>query len=177
MTQEVVNLPVSGMTCANCVAAVERNIKKVDGVETANVNLSSERATIEFDPNLSGLVDFLARIERAGYGVASGEADLLVQRMSDDNDARRLESVLSELEGVIEAQVIFTTERARVQYIPTILSQTDIRLAITDAGFETVNTGGDVEDAERLARENWRASASAILSQVSIPDCQSRASV
>jgi Cu+-exporting ATPase len=73
--------------------------------------------------------------------------------MSDDNDARRLESVLSELEGVIEAQVIFTTERARVQYIPTILSQTDIRRAITDAGFETVNTGGDVEDAERLARE------------------------
>ena len=37
-------LPITGMTCANCVAAVERNIKKVDGVQVANVNLSSERA-------------------------------------------------------------------------------------------------------------------------------------
>ena len=46
-------LPITGMTCANCVASVERNIKKVDGVRAANVNLSSERATVEFDPNLA----------------------------------------------------------------------------------------------------------------------------
>ena len=43
-------LPVTGMTCANCVATVERNLKKVDGVQMAVVNLSSERATVEFDP-------------------------------------------------------------------------------------------------------------------------------
>ena len=77
-------LPITGMTCANCVAAVERNIKKVDGVQVANVNLSSERATVEFDPSLSDLEDFLAKIERAGFGVATGEADLLIQRMSDE---------------------------------------------------------------------------------------------
>jgi len=47
-------LPITGMTCANCVASVERNLKKLDGVETAVVNLSSERATVEFDPLLSG---------------------------------------------------------------------------------------------------------------------------
>ena len=146
-------LPITGMTCANCVAAVERNIKKVDGVQVANVNLSSERAMIEFDPTLTGLDDFLAKIERAGYGVATGEADLLIQRMSDDNDARRLEKALSELDGVLEAQVNFTTERARIQYIPTIVSQADLRRAVASAGFEAVETGGEAEDAEALARE------------------------
>ncbi len=146
-------LPITGMTCANCVAAVERNIKKADGVQVANVNLSSERATVEFDPTLSGLDDFLARIERAGFGVATGEADLLIQRMSDDNDARRLEKSLSEIDGVLEAAVNFTTERARVQYIPTIVSQAELRRAVTAAGFTAVETGGEAEDAEALARE------------------------
>ena len=49
-------LPITGMTCANCVATVERNLKKVDGVQTAVVNLSSERATVEFNPALTGLL-------------------------------------------------------------------------------------------------------------------------
>jgi Cu+-exporting ATPase len=132
---------------------VERNIKKVDGVQVANVNLSSERATVEFDPTLSGLDDFLARIERAGYGIATGEADLLIQRMSDDNDARRLEKALGELDGVLEAVVNFTTERARVRYIPTIISQVELRRAATTAGFEAVETGAEAEDAEALVRE------------------------
>ena len=51
------------------------------------------------------LEQLIGRIERAGYGVASGEADLLIRRMSDDNDARRLEKALAGLEGVLEAQV------------------------------------------------------------------------
>lgn len=42
-------LPITGMTCANCVATVERNLKKMDGVKSAVVNLSSERASVEFD--------------------------------------------------------------------------------------------------------------------------------
>ena len=84
-------LPITGMTCANCVAAVERNLKKVDGVESASVNLSSERATVVFDPHLSDIDNLVARVHRAGYGIASGEANLLIRRMSDDSDARRLE--------------------------------------------------------------------------------------
>ena len=101
-------LPITGMTCANCVATVERNLKKVDGVQIANVNLSSERATVEYDPSLAGLDDLIARVQRAGYGVATGEADLLIQRLSDDNDARRLEKALVSLDGVLEASVNFT---------------------------------------------------------------------
>ncbi len=57
------------------------------------------------------------------------------------------------LEGVLEAQVSFATERARVRYIPTVVSQADLRRAVAAAGFEAVETGGEAEDAERLARE------------------------
>jgi P-type Cu+ transporter len=154
-------LPITGMTCANCVATVERNLKKLDGVQNAVVNLSSERATVDFDASKLNLMDFIARVDRAGYGVASGEADLIIKRLSDDNDARRLEKALSNLDGVLEAQVAYASEKARVKYIPTIVTQAELRRAVASAGFEAVELGGDVEDAEAKAREHeineqWR---------------------
>ena len=147
-------LPITGMTCANCVATVERNLKKVNGVENAVVNLSSERATVQFDPSLSALPDLIARVERAGYGVATGEADLVIKRLADDNDARRLEKALQKIDGVLEAQVTFTTEKARVKYVPTVVSQAEIRAAVSKSGFEALELGGDAEDAEAVARQH-----------------------
>lgn len=147
-------LPITGMTCANCVATVERNLKKLDGVDNAVVNLSSERATVDFDASKLGLGDFIARVNRAGYGVATGEADLVIKRLSDDNDARRLEKALTKLDGVLEAQVTFTTEKARVKYVPTIISQAELRRAVSAAGFEAMELGGAAEDAEAMAREH-----------------------
>ena len=147
-------LPITGMTCANCVATVERNLKKLEGMNTAVVNLSSERATVEFDSTKLGLVDMIARVQRAGYGVATGEAELIIKRLSDDNDARRLERVLLNLEGVLEAQVAYVTEKARIKYVPTIIMQAELRRAVANAGLEAVELGGEAEDAEAAAREH-----------------------
>src|SRR5512140_3777209 len=94
-------LPITGMTCANCVVTIERNLKKLDGVQTAVVNLSSERGTIEYDPSALTLRDIVARVESVGYGIATGDADLGVKRLSDANDATRLERSLAKLEGVL----------------------------------------------------------------------------
>jgi Cu+-exporting ATPase len=148
-----VTLPITGMTCANCVATVERNLKKVNGVQQASVNLSSERATVEFDPALTGMGALIERVQRAGYDIAVGEADLLVHRMSDNNDALRLEKALSKIDGVIEAHVNFAAEHAQVRYVPTVVSQAEIRRAVSAAGFEPVETGDNAEDAERKARQ------------------------
>ncbi len=147
-------LPITGMTCANCVATVERNLKKLDGMQSAVVNLSSERATVDFEPSKLALADVIARVNRAGYGVATGEADLVIKRLSDDNDARRLEKVLAKLDGVLEVQVIFTSEKARVKYVPTIITQAELRRAVSSAGFEAMELGGQAEDAEAAAREH-----------------------
>lgn len=155
------SVPITGMTCANCVASVERNIKKVEGVNGAIVNLSTERASFEFDADQTDLSTVIARIERAGYGIALGEADFAIQRMSDDNDARRLERELQGIEGVTEASVLFASERARISYVPTVVSQAELRRAVKASGFEAVELGGNTEDAEAAARERevseqWR---------------------
>ena len=147
-------LPITGMTCANCVATVERNLKKDKGVTVANVNLSSERATIEYNPEISKLGNLIERVNKAGYGIATGEADLLIKRMSDDNDARRIEKAVNKIEGVLEASVSLTSEHAKIKYIPTIVSQAELRRVIKSSGFEVVETGSNTEDAEQLARQH-----------------------
>jgi Cu+-exporting ATPase len=155
MSQEKqVILPITGMTCANCVATVERNLKKDKGVKVASVNLSSERATVAYDPELSKLENLIERVNKAGYGVATGEANLLIKRMSDDSDARRIEKAINKIEGVLNVSVSITTEQAKIRYIPTLVSQVDLRRVIKSSGFEVVETGTDSEDAEQLARQH-----------------------
>jgi Cu+-exporting ATPase len=146
-------LPVTGMTCANCVATVERSLKKQPGVVSASVNLASERASVSYDPASATLPVLVARVERAGYGIATGEAELIVKNLSDYNDARRLEKKLLGLEGVLKVGVSLATNKVLVSYIPTVLSQHEVRKAITQAGFEAIELGGEAEDVEGQARE------------------------
>ena len=148
-----ITLPVTGMTCTNCAATIERNLKKLPGVETANINLANERAAVAFDPEQLSQTDIIDRIEYVGYGVATARAELPIRGLSDNNDARVLEHALDRLEGVLSASVNYGTERASVAYIPTLVSQGDIRRAAKTTGFEAVEVVGDLQDAERAARE------------------------
>ena len=145
-------LPITGMYCANCVSTIERNLKKVHGVRQAAVNLASERAIVEYDPDEARVEEMVARIQRAGYGVASGVLDIPLKRLADDNDARRLARALENTAGVLEIHASLPTESVRVKYVPTILSQADVRGAIFKAGFEPLEAAGEDEDVEGKAR-------------------------
>jgi Cu+-exporting ATPase len=78
-TQEQINLPVLGITCANCATTIERNAKKAAGVEMVRVNLSTERVHVRYDPQQTTPLAIIERIERAGYRVirAGPAGDLL----------------------------------------------------------------------------------------------------
>ena len=70
-----IELPLTGMTCANCAMNIERALnKKVTGVVSASVNFASERASIEYVPAVSSVDDIIAAIEKAGYGAIAPEA-------------------------------------------------------------------------------------------------------
>jgi Cu+-exporting ATPase len=88
-------LPVTGMTCANCAATVERTLRKSPGVETATVNFASERVTVRFDPRVISVDGLLSAVERAGYGLlavddlAAAEEAEAIARRSEIADQRR----------------------------------------------------------------------------------------
>ncbi len=151
-TKQII-LPIKGMTCANCVATIERNLKKIDGVQETAVNLSSERATVGFDPEKAGVPDFISRIQKAGYDVAYAEGEFLIPRLTDPGDARRLEKTIVEMEGIIEANVNIAIGKVFVRYVPTLHSYLEIRNQIKRSGIEVEVVGDLKEDAEAKARE------------------------
>jgi Cu+-exporting ATPase len=70
---ERVDLPVSGMTCAACARSIERNLANTPGVDRASVNLATNTATVEFDPGIAQVRDFVGAIEELGFGVPEKE--------------------------------------------------------------------------------------------------------
>ncbi len=153
--QHQVTLPILGMTCANCVATVEKSLSKTEGVQEAQVNLSSERATVRFNPDKASVADLVKHIQDAGYEVAVGDASLQLEGSIDPTDALTLEKSLNQIEGVIYAQVNPANGKLTVRYIPTIVSQNELRQSVRKSGNKLVElTGENVEDPEAAARAN-----------------------
>src|SRR5687767_1218121 len=69
------DLAITGMTCASCVANVESALRGVSGVKSADVNLATERASVELDPTRADFPALLRAVERAGYGALALSGD------------------------------------------------------------------------------------------------------
>ncbi len=160
MSEKQLTLPVIGMTCANCVAAVERNAKKVEGVTDAAVNFAGEKVTVTYDPAVSGAAavthDVIDRIRRAGYDVPTAEIELPLLGMTCANCAATIERTLNKVDGVVEATVNYANERATVRYAPGATTRADLVAAVRKAGYDVVApAAGDADpvDAEAAARQ------------------------
>ena len=65
--QQTVTLEIDGMTCASCVARVEKALSKLEGVVSAQVNLATETAQVQFTSGMVGVDAFVAAVDRVGY--------------------------------------------------------------------------------------------------------------
>ena len=72
---KTLTLPVEGMTCASCVARVEKALKKVEGISEVNVNLATEKVTLSFDPAQAEISKFTEVVEDAGYKLLPPEQE------------------------------------------------------------------------------------------------------
>jgi Cu+-exporting ATPase len=142
------SIPVEGMTCASCVAHVEKAIARVPGVATVNVNLATERADVAFigSPDAPAIV---RAIEAAGYGVPESTTELGVDGMTCASCVAHVERSLTAVPGVIAATVNLATERARVRFTAGVVSVDDLADAIRRAGYEPRHLESDGASADR----------------------------
>ena len=155
MANQRVNLPVTGMTCANCAANIERSVRKLAGIDGVDVNFASEQLSADIDDEQVDVDDIIGQVEKAGYGVATNNQELAVTGMTCANCAATVERVLNQkVPGVVSASVNFATEKASVDYLPSVTSPADMVAAIERAGYGASPIGGaSAEDAEEAARE------------------------
>ena len=128
-------LSIEGMTCASCVGRVEKALKKVDGVEKAEVNLATEKALIHASQPLDRAL-LIKAVQRAGFDVAAIQPiGLSIDGMTCASCVARVEKALKKVSGVEQANVNLATERAWIQPNATVSSQDLIR-AIQKAGYD-----------------------------------------
>ena len=156
MTEQKFTLPITGMTCANCAANIERGVKKLKGVADASVNFAAENAAVSFDPQQLQLRDVVAKIQNTGFGVTTTKVEMPVTGMTCANCAANIERALNKkTAGVVNAAVNFASERVSVEYIPGVLNLDEIVAAIEKAGYGAIppEEGLDEQDAEHKARD------------------------
>ncbi len=158
--QTTVEIPISGMTCASCVARNEKALRRLAGVSTADVNFATEKATVTFDPAQVDVGRLTATIEQAGYDVPLVTETLLIGGMTCASCVARNEKALQRVPGVMAADVNLATEKATVKYLPGVTGRDALVAAVRRAGYEVVapagrtehDAAGEVEDPEALAR-------------------------
>ncbi|HSH05595.1 MAG TPA: heavy metal translocating P-type ATPase [Anaerolineae bacterium] len=156
-TPNQITLPVVGMTCANCVASVERNAKKVDGVADAVVNFATEKVIITYADGAEAAQvtpEVISRVERAGYKIPVATIELPIMGMTCANCVTTVERRLKKVEGVLEANASFANDKAIVKYMPGVATREAMAASVAKAGYEVLAPaeGEALEDVEAQAR-------------------------
>lgn len=154
VTIKPLTLPIQGMTCASCVAHVERVLTDVPGVSNVVVNLGMGKANLTYDPARACISALAAAVADVGYTVPTTEVTLDVRDMTCASCVGHVERALTELDGVLGAVVNLGLGTARVTTIPGVVPISAMKQAMHDAGYEAAERGGDVDalDRERQAR-------------------------
>ncbi|CCK78304.1 heavy metal translocating P-type ATPase [Desulfobacula toluolica] len=155
MNKQNLTIPITGMSCTNCSANIERTVGKLDGVTEATVNFAAEQAMISFDSDKIRTTDIVHKIHDLGFKVPVSTKELPITGMSCVNCAANIERTLNKkVRGVVSASVNFASEQLLVDYIPSIVSLDTIVSEIKKIGFDLIVADEDQneEDVEEIAR-------------------------
>lgn len=149
-------LAIKGMHCASCALTIENAIKKVPGIESANVNYASSKASVAYDKAKANRSMIAEAIEKSGYGVVENGSEkdkviLKVSGMESQHCVGIIEQTLAKIDGVKSYHVNLATEKATVFFEPSKTGPAEMIKAIENAGYGAEKATS--ADAEKDARE------------------------
>jgi len=147
---------VTGMTCTTCAATIEKGLCDTRGVRQANVDFTSEKAYVEYDPAEVDLTKIKNTISQIGYGVATKKSIFAVGGMTCASCIARVEDALMSVPGVISASANLASEKATVEYLEDT-ELAELRRAVRDAGYELGRETQALEDVTIAAKREIRA--------------------
>ncbi len=154
-TSDRIDLPIVGMSCASCATSIQRGLADLTGVEKANVNFATSKATLIFKPDVVKPKDFITSIRKSGYEVGTVSVDLPIEGIQCASCVQRIESALLRIRGITKAVVNLATGKAKVEYLPSEISLSEIKLAIKSTGYKVLETSSSDEgvDPVKTVRE------------------------
>ena len=165
--KEDLNLNITGMTCAACSNSIEKVLNKMDEVD-ATVNLTTEKASIQYDKDKVDPEDITKKINDLGYGVRYEQTELDITGMTCAACSSRIEKVLNKTSGVEHATVNLTTENAMIEYNPNMIDEKSLIDKIGNLGYGANKKRSNEEKISHKDQElktmKWKVIIAAILS-------------
>ena len=165
--KEDLNLNITGMTCAACSNRIEKVLNKMDEVD-ATVNLTTEKASIQYDKDKVDPEDITKKINDLGYGVRYEQTELDITGMTCAACSSRIEKVLNKTSGVEHATVNLTTENAMIEYNPNMIDEKSLIDKIGNLGYGANKKRSNEEKISHKDQElktmKWKVIIAAILS-------------
>lgn len=149
------NIKIEGMTCAACSKAVERITRKLDGVESSNVNLATGKLNITFDKEKVMLETIIDAIEKGGYKATLDTVIRTVKigGMTCAACSKAVERTVKRLDGVVDANVNLANEKLTVEFEKDKINISKIKEAIKKAGYLVINLENDSIDKDKERKE------------------------
>ena len=131
--QTPLRFPLDGLNCAGCVSRAEKALSAVPGVGSVRVNLATRTAQVE--PGTAQAAELVAALEDAGYPAVTQDLRLDIEGMTCAGCARRAQTALAEVPGVVSAEVNFAARTAQVRYFEGMTTPEALAAATAKAGY------------------------------------------
>ena len=134
------SLKIEGMTCSACANRIERFVRKLDGINEANVNFAVETLNVDFDENKVTCDDIENTVVKCGYKVKKNlkTYTFKIEGMTCSACANRVERVTKKLDGVENSSVNFATENLTVNIDEDIIGYAKIKEVVDKAGYKLI---------------------------------------
>uniref|UniRef100_A0A671RBY2 P-type Cu(+) transporter n=1 Tax=Sinocyclocheilus anshuiensis TaxID=1608454 RepID=A0A671RBY2_9TELE len=136
-------IQIGGMTCASCVANIERNLKNEHGVHSVLVALMASKAEVRFSPSIidpQRIAEFIRELGfmasvMENYDGSDGTLELVVRGMTCASCVHKIESNLMKQKGILYASVALATNKAHIRHDPEVTGPRDVIRWIENLGF------------------------------------------
>ncbi len=141
MNNKKITLEIEGMHCAACSSRVEKALNNSKGVKEVNVNLSTEKAYITFEPEIIDKSSLIDVVKESGYDVNQDKEKVIfdIGGMSCASCAQTIEKNLKAMDGVFSADVNIATDRGTVEFDPSEIDREKFVKIVKQSGYEIIS--------------------------------------
>jgi len=157
---EKIQLPIVDMNCASCAVTIEKEIRKLPGIQKAVVNGATEKAYVEFDRSETSVTQIIGAIKKSGYKAGYATLRLGIGGMHCNSCVSKIEGELNKTSGVLSASIDLGAEVALIKYLPSEVDMPAIRNIIERLGYRTYESSGSTalpENGEKTDNQETKS--------------------
>lgn len=139
------DLPIEGMHCASCVLSLNKTFEKVEGVESVDADLASNKLHLTVNPKKLPFDEIETLVKNLGFELHTDAVTLKLNGMHCASCVMNVENFLIRLDGIFDVKADLTSQTARINYDKTKVTVKDMEEVINSLGFEVLGIDGQLE--------------------------------